>query len=125
MNRLLALLHQVSIRAPVRARPAEVSLAYQKLTVSIRAPVRARRIKLKLNCTLFGFNPRAREGATLESFTLSWVALVSIRAPVRARHKTFAYKHFHAGFNPRAREGATWATSVSRLTIAAFQSARP
>src|SRR5271157_2960743 len=65
-----------------------------------------------------GFNPRAREGATMPRMQTAKMGQVSIHAPVKARlegSKTFDKRTER--FNPRAREGATPQTGRLRFSM--------
>ena len=74
--------------------------------------------------SLFGFNPRAREGATKYQGSYRELMKVSIHAPAKARLvQAHVYRRLMC-FNPRAREGATQQASDQQAQLL-FQSTRP
>ena len=71
------------------------------------------------------FNPRAREGATGLTPTEAAQLLVSTHAPVRARHEPAGRANRPDSFNPRAREGATRLPDDPGPEDPKFQPTRP
>ena len=88
----------VSIHAPVRVRLQAVVAALVGLAVSIHAPVRVRPGELVSLCAMPGFNPRTREGATMEISPTRILCRVSIHAPVRVRRLRVKKEPFEALF---------------------------
>src|SRR6185437_13617124 len=71
------------------------------------------------------FNPRAREGATEVKSKLPHLQLVSIRAPVRARPARPQRGQLHIPVSIRAPVRARRALSNGGTLVFLFQSARP
>ena len=66
------------------------------------------RLYVKMNETeVNGFNPRPREGATIQGGIQKVYRFVSIHAPVKGRLLQPQGRFRSTGFNPRPREGAT------------------
>ncbi len=75
----------VSIHAPVKARHQDNNQRPSLWGVSIHAPVKARHYENEISYSMFGFNPRARKGATAVFKKTETLLDVSIHAPVKAR----------------------------------------
>ena len=62
------------------------SILNKREDVSIHAPVKVRRDPKAIYEPVEGFNPRTREGATLQEEKATQFQGVSIHAPVKVRH---------------------------------------
>ncbi len=77
---------KVSIHAPAKGRHLRCRRLQRRPAVSIHAPAKGRRSIGKPPWRCLSFDPRPREGATLDRAVKLHAVLVSIHAPAKGRH---------------------------------------